>query len=34
MVAEAMAIHPHLEGVELDIAYRASAEPQLVDIGV
>jgi hypothetical protein len=34
MVAEAMAIHPHLEGVELDIAYRGSAEPQVVDIGV
>ena len=29
-----MAIHPHLEGVELDIAYRGSAEPQLLDVGV
>lgn len=29
-----MPIHPHLDQVALDIAYRGSAEPQLVDIRV
>jgi hypothetical protein len=29
-----MPIHPHLEGVLLDIAYRGSVEPQILDIGV
>lgn len=29
-----MPIHPHLDGVLLDVAYRGSAEPQIVDIGV
>lgn len=29
-----MPIHPHLEQVALDIAYRGSAEPQLLDIRV
>lgn len=29
-----MPIHPHLDGVLLDVAYRGSAEPQTLDIGV
>lgn len=29
-----MAVHPHLDGVLLDIAYRGSAEPQILDVGV
>jgi hypothetical protein len=29
-----MPIHPHLEAVSLDVAYRASAEPQLLDVRV
>ncbi|MBX3196939.1 MAG: hypothetical protein KF894_02180 [Labilithrix sp.] len=29
-----MPIHPHLDGVLLDVAYRGSAEPQTLDVGV
>lgn len=29
-----MPVHPHLDGVLLDIAYRGSAEPQILDVGV
>jgi hypothetical protein len=29
-----MAIHPCLDGVLLDVAYRASTEPQILDVGV
>ncbi|MBX3222290.1 MAG: hypothetical protein KF795_17355 [Labilithrix sp.] len=29
-----MPIHPHLDGVLLDVAYRGSVEPQILDVGV
>jgi hypothetical protein len=29
-----MAIHPHLDGITLDVAYRGSLSPQTVDVGV
>ena len=29
-----MPVHPHLAGVSLDVAYRGSAEPQTLDIGI